>query len=341
MQTVLSQPTTTSATWQWYHHQFRSMNTGVYTRLFSQTPSQAILLDVERLFASFERRLSRFLPDSELSQLNGCPRDTFKVSPTLLSAVEVALRLAQQTGGLYDPTILTYLEQAGYNRSFEQVDSPAPLTPTDIMASDDAASPAVRHGFSYRSVHINYAAQQIERPAGVKLDLGGMGKGWTVDRAADRLQGLGPFLVNAGGDLFAYHAPPGQRGWQINLTHPLQPGLSMAQLYLHHQALATSTIARRRWRQNGRLRHHLINPRTGQPANTDALSVTVVAPRTVVAEVYAKVALILGAEQGLAYLEQLPGVEGLIFTADQQVSLTTGLSNLLDWVEPAGVALDD
>lgn len=341
MQTVLNPSTTATWQWHWSHHQFRAMNTGVYTRLYSQTPSQAILHDVERLFASFERRLSRFLPDSELSQLNGCPHESCRVSPTLLGAVEVALWLAELTGGLYDPTILTYLEQAGYDRSFEQVDDPAPLTPTDATANESPDSAATRLGFSYRSVRINYAGQQIERPVGVKLDLGGMGKGWTVDRAADRLQGLGPFLVNAGGDMFAYHAPPGQRGWQVDLTHPLQPGLSMARLYLHHQALATSTIARRRWRQNGQLRHHLINSRTGQPANTDALSVTVVASRTVVAEVFAKAALILGAEQGLAYLEQLPDVEGLIFTADRQIQYTSGLSALLDWVEPAGVALDD
>lgn len=337
MQTVLSHPAID--TWQWYQHQFRAMNTGVYIKLYSHRPSQAILDDVERLFVSFERRLSRFLPDSELSQLNACSGESCKVSPTMLGAVEVALWLAELTGGLYDPTILTCLEQAGYDRSFEQVTAPTPLTLTDDVPVAEPASPGARLSFSYRSVRIDYARHQLERPPGVKLDLGGMGKGWTVDRAADRLQGLGPFLVNAGGDIFAYHAPPGQRGWQINLTHPLLPELSMAQLYLHHHALATSTIARRRWRQNGRLNHHLINPRTGQPAITDALSVTVLAPRTVVAEVYAKTALIMGVEQGLAYLEQLPGFEGLIFTADRQIRFTSGLSALLEWVEPDGVAL--
>ncbi len=339
MQAATQLPTT--ATWQWYHHQFRAMNTSVYTRLYSHTPCMAVLQDVEQLFASFERRLSRFLPNSELSRLNACPHESFRVSPTMLGAVEVALWLSKLTDGLYDPTILTSLERAGYDRSFEQVDSPAPLSAADSAADLRPDSPVMRPAMGYRSVHINQAGQEIQRPVGVKLDLGGMGKGWTVDRAADRLQGLGPFLVNAGGDMFAYQSPPGQRGWQINLTHPLQPELSMARLYVHHRALATSTIARRRWRQNGQLRHHLINPRTGQPANTDALSVTVLTSRTVVAEVYAKVALILGAEQGLSYLEQLPDVEGLIFTADQQIVHTSGLSELLDWVEPGGAPLDD
>jgi thiamine biosynthesis lipoprotein len=163
-----------------------------------------------------------------------------------------------------------------------------------------------------------------------------MGKGWTVDRAADRLQGLGPFLVNAGGDIFAYHSPAGQRGWQIDLVHPLKPDLSIARLHLHHRALATSTTAKRRWQQAGQLKHHLIDPRTGQPAQTDALSVSVIADRTVMAEIYAKVALILGAELGLAYLQSLPGVEGLIYTIDSKIAYTEGLIPWLDRLEPDG-----
>jgi thiamine biosynthesis lipoprotein len=163
-----------------------------------------------------------------------------------------------------------------------------------------------------------------------------MGKGWTVDRAADRLQGLGPFLVNAGGDIFAYHSPPNQKGWEIDLVHPLKPEAYMARLYLHHRALATSTLAKRRWQYQGQLMHHLIDPRTGQPAQTDALSVSVVAERTVLAEIYAKVALILGTEQGLAYLQSLPDVEGLIYTAEAQILYTPGFASIIDNVEPMG-----
>jgi thiamine biosynthesis lipoprotein len=84
------------------------------------------------------------------------------------------------------------------------------------------------------------------------------------------------------------------------------------------------------------VRHHLIDPRTGQPAQTDALSVTVVADRTVIAEIYAKVALILGTEPGLAYLTSLPGIEGLIYTADGRIVYTGGMADILVRLEPAG-----
>lgn len=325
----------TPATWQWNHHTFRAMNTNVFTRLFSKT-DETVLRDVEHLFSSFEKRLSRFLPASELSQLNTYSSETFNASPTLISAVEMALWLAEMTNGLYDPTILSQLEQAGYDRSFELITTPLPLSSGTLDSGPSQNDQPAVAPFTYRSVQVNRSARQIHRPVGLRIDLGGMGKGWTVDRAADRLQGLGPFLVNAGGDIYAYQSPPGTRGWQIDLVHPLHPELSMAQVYLRHQALATSTIARRRWQQNGQVMHHLINPRTGLPAQTDALSVSVIADRTVLAEVLAKVALILGTEAGLDYLNRLPGVEGVIYTDRSTILYTDGMPPLLERVEPAG-----
>ncbi|MEW5959362.1 MAG: FAD:protein FMN transferase [Chloroflexota bacterium] len=321
--------------WRWTGYSFRAMNTKIQTWLYSQTGSD-ILVDVQRLFNSFEKRLSRFDPHSELSRLNTGEQPVFQASPTLLDAVEVALWAAEITGGLYDPTVLKELKQAGYDRSFEQIEQPAPLRQAPLPAPNGHSSQPSCRPFSFRSIQLNRASRQIYKPVGLELDLGGMGKGWTVDRATDRLQGLGPFLINAGGDIFAYHSPPGHKGWVIDLIHPLQPEQFMARLQLHHRALATSTVARRRWQHNGRIMHHLIDPRTGQPAQTDALSVSVVADRTVLADIYAKVVLILGVEPGLAYLQRLPGVEGLIYTARSEIVYTPGLEPWLDRLEPAG-----
>lgn len=323
MKTMTNTPTRQS-TWRWTRHDFRAMNTDVTVELLSdRTNSQDLVLDVERLFASVERRLSRFNPASELSQLNAAPQAAFVASPLLIDAVEAALWAASATAGLYDPTLLDALESAGYDRSFERIEFPEPLSQSSpVFAANRASSAAHYRPFTFRSIQVNRARRQIIRPAGLRLDLGGMGKGWTVDRAADALQGLGPFLVNAGGDLFAYHSPPGKNGWLIEISHPLNPEETVAQIELHHRALATSTIARRRWRHNGQLKHHLIDPRTGCPAQTDAISVSVTAPRTVIAEVYAKIALILGVERGLAFLQDLPDVEGLIVAADTSVHQT-------------------
>ena len=185
-------------------------------------------------------------------------------------------------------------------------------------------------------MQLNGARSEIIKPVGLKLDLGGIGKGWTVDRAADRLQGLGPFVINAGGDIFAYQSPPGQKGWTIDLIHPFKPGYFVAQVLLHHRALATSTIARRRWQRGSRIMHHLIDPRSGQPAQTDAVSVSVIADRTALAEAHAKVALLLGVERGLDYLQHTPGVEGLIYSRSGAIVLTGSMIAQINRLVPEG-----
>jgi thiamine biosynthesis lipoprotein len=116
--------------------------------------------------------------------------------------------------------------------------------------------------------------------------------------------------------------------------------LNFASLTVDHQAVATSTTARRRWLKDGRLRHHLIDPRTGCPAISDALSVSVVAGRVFTAEIYAKTALILGIEEGCAFLESLEDVEGAFYSAGGEVRLTSGMDRYLYRVDPCGYKED-
>ena len=323
--------------WTWQQHAFRAMNTGIAVAVYARQAGHGEA--VEALFRRNEQCMSRFLPDSDLALLNREPAGSTCVSAGLFDALEVALWAASVSGGLYDPTILGDLEAAGYDRSFEYVARRAGYQWP--VAADLAGTPHVtrRRTADYTAVSLHRPTRQVSRPAGVRLDLGGMGKGWTVDRAAELLSGEGPFLVNAGGDLYAHGQPGERRGWEVLLEHPLAADRWMARLYLDHAGLATSTVMKRRWSHNGRAAHHLIDPRTGEPADTDAISVTVVAQRTVLAEIFAKVALILGVTAGLAWLAETDGIEGLIYTADGRIVTTPGLAPMLDAVEPAGVRM--
>jgi len=105
---------------------------------------------------------------------------------------------------------------------------------------------------------------------------------------------------------------------------------------VNHHAVATSTITRRRWVNKGVVQHHLIDPRNGRPAKTDAISVSVVGGRVFTAEVYAKAALILGIEEGLEFLENLADVEGALFSASGEVVVTRGMDPYLEWMDPSG-----
>lgn len=321
-----------SPPWQWQQHSFRAMSTSIHASIYAPA-TRSLTGKVEDLFRYFEELLSRFRPTSELSRLNAHDGSVFMASPDLFAAVEAALWAAQQTGGIYDPTILPYLERAGYDCTFAAIKDQRPLRAAMEPQNDRdpvVPLPDLRNGLDYRHIQLDRSTGMIRRPIGMVLDLGGMGKGWTVDRVVDEICGEGPSLINAGGDLYAYGIPNGSRGWEIQLAHPLNPAVNVATLILSHHAVATSTIAKRRWLKDGLLQHHLIDPRTGSPAATDAISVSAVGGRVFTAEVHAKVALILGVEEGLAYLESQPDVEGLIFSTSGEALLTSGMGQLIE-----------
>jgi thiamine biosynthesis lipoprotein len=165
----------------------------------------------------------------------------------------------------------------------------------------------------------------MKQKAGMLLDLGGIAKGWTIQQAAQRLGMWGACLVDAGGDIACVGTPPGEP-WVVTVADPQDEAEDIAVLGLRNAAIATSSRVFRSWRHAGRPAHHLIDPRSGAPAATNIVSVTVITARLPDAEIYAKTALILGEEQGLVYLNQIAsaaGVAGLVVTDDGR-QLTSG-----------------
>jgi thiamine biosynthesis lipoprotein len=305
--------------WGWHGLCFRSMNTNVEIQLYSDSRDQ-ILEGLQGMFLKSEQCLTRFEPTSDLQRLNRSAGRPQRVSSLLFEALVAAIAAASATQGLFDPTLLPVMEAIGYDRSFEQIrPNEQPVT-----------FPARYRPGGYARIELRPFRREVYLPPGVQLDLGGIGKGWTVDRVADWLAGQGPFLINAGGDLYAYGVPPDQSGWSIGIVDPWQPARDLLQLRVRQRAVATSTLSRRRWKRGGRWMHHLIDPRTGQPAQTDCVSVSVVAHRVALAEVYAKTALILGVEAGQDWLNHLPDVEGLLVQNDGQLLVTDGFSNYIE-----------
>jgi thiamine biosynthesis lipoprotein len=240
---------------------------------------------VEDEFERLEGILSRFRPSSELSLLNAA--GWIDAGPDLLQVVLLALAARQETGGLFDPTVHRALVAAGYDRSFDELPPDGP---------DGGATPPPCGG------NVWVAGSRIVLEAGTQIDLGGIGKGYAVDRACELLSAAGPCLVNAGGDLAV-------RGgsWPV--------GAAGVTLLLESGAIATSGRDRRRWMRAGEERHHLIDPRTGRPSRTELLSATVVASTAVEAEVLAK----------LAFLGGVVDAPRILVAADGTVTLAGGL----------------
>ena len=281
--------------------EFRAMGTTISLLLPENQVEQGTRMVCD-LFAEWEQALSRFIPDSELSRLNQAAGKPVLVSDLLYSVLSSALSAARATGGVYDPAMLDQLEKIGYDRTFD-----------DIREGDfDPVIPG-EPGGRWRGIKVNPIYREVTLPAGIKLDFGGIAKGMAVDAALERLgeNGVSPALVNAGGDLAVLGVPPNEDMWFIAV-----PGQERYwSLPLHHGAVATSGIAHRHWRQGNILRHHLLDPRTGLPAQSDLWSVTVVADRCEQAEVAAKVAFILGSREGAEFLHKYH-IAGLLVRED-------------------------
>lgn len=276
--------------------EFRAMGTTI-NLLLPEAQEVEGAKAVKDLFAKWEQTLSRFQPDSELSQLNRHTGEVVIVSELLFKVMMEALMAAQATDGVYDPTLLKQLVQIGYDRTFDEL----PATQAESAYRGQV-------GGAWRSILVDSRICCIVLPAGVQVDFGGIAKGMAVDAALERLQEMGIHnaLVNAGGDLAVCGLPPEADHWSIAV-----PGKDQNwALPLERGAMATSGIGKRHWQQGGELRHHLLNPYTGLPASSDLWSVTVVAGRCVQAEISAKVAFILGCKEGKKFLEghQLAGL---------------------------------
>lgn len=262
-----------------------------------------------------EQVWSRFRPDSELSALNAAAGTWFELSDTLAAAVDRALRLSELTGGLFDPTIHRRLVLAGYDRPFRELDrdQPHPVPPP-------APAPGV--------AEIERTGSSIRLPAGVSLDLGGVGKGLAADLLAVGLQARGArsVCVSLGGDIRVAGGVPTEGGWRIPVADPADPAAVLGQVPLANAAIVTSTTAFRTWTRGGRRTHHVIDPRTGLSADRDVLAVVAVAPEAWLAEGYAKAALIAGPVAGRRLLDAA-GLGGWVVTDD-------GTVHASEWAPP-------
>ena len=279
-------------------HPFKAMGTRVELISAPGTdPHQieAAAHRVEHMFAAQEARFSRFRPESELCRVNERAGSWVVVSRPFASLTRVALRAAEETGGLFDPTVLPALRAAGYDRDFGEVlarDANPDTVDEEVLAirrdfRDLLIKDAISCG-AWRDVELR--GDRLRLPDGAELDFGGIAKGWTVDRAIEVIPALPWAIVDAGGDLrIAGDAPGG--GIDIGIEDPQATGVEALRLRLGTGALATSSVTVRSW---GTGAHHLIDPRTSLPASTGVLQATVWADTCTQAEVWSKAALLAG-----------------------------------------------
>ena len=149
-----------------------------------------------------------------------------------------------------------------------------------------------------------------------KIDLGGMAKGWVIDRAALLLDRLGYGFINVGGDIRIFGTLP--RPLNIGIESPFAETTMISSIQVQNGALATSTTMKRTWQMNGEWTHHLIDTQTGKPSKSKIVSATVTAPTALEADVWAKTVLLLGKQAGQEWINR-KGVQAVLITKDGDI----------------------
>ncbi|MBS1869112.1 MAG: FAD:protein FMN transferase [Actinobacteria bacterium] len=288
-----------SATASW-----RALGTSATVATAAADALPAARAAVERELAAIDLACSRFRDDSELTALNAAAGAPVPVSPLLAQAVAVALRAARATGGVVDPTLGAELVRAGYDRDFGELaalsagQAPAARAAGEAGSRGVGAGGAPRRRPAWPAVRLDRARGTVTLPAGVALDLGATAKALAADRAARAAHaaaGCG-VLVSLGGDVAVAGPAPGD-GWAIRVTEDhAAPAEAAGQVVtIPAGGLATSGTTVRRWQAGGVPRHHLLDPRTGEPAAVVWRTASVAAASCVDANTASTAAIVLGA----------------------------------------------
>jgi FAD:protein FMN transferase len=243
---------------------------------------------VRHALESWHTRFSRFMPASELSLLNGDPRETVPVSSLMARFARAVRDAGSLSGGLVDATLLHEIERAGYER-----DLPDAVALATALSKAPARRPAAAAGVQrWRELEVDLAAGTVTRPPGLALDSGGLAKGLFADVLGETLATHASFAIDCAGDLLVGGTAVAAR--PIRVQSPFD-GSTLHTIERAQTGVATSGIGRRSWiRDDGAPAHHLLDPATGKPAFTGVVQVTALAPSTLEAEVRAKAAVLSG-----------------------------------------------
>jgi thiamine biosynthesis lipoprotein ApbE len=266
--------------------EWRALGTSVVVAVTDRDSLRAACAAVAAEIDALDSACSRFRTDSDLATLNAANGMPVMVTPLLAEAIRVALRAARLTDGDVDPTVGASMAAIGYDADFS-------------IVAPDGDSLGVRHrpATGWTRVEITDMPAIVTLPVGTSLDLGATAKALGADRAAAAAHaatGSG-VLVSLGGDIAVAGEPPAG-GWPVRVTddHAAAAGAPGQSITLHTGGLATSSSTVRHWRRSGVAMHHIVDPRTGAPAQSPYRTISVAAATCVDANTASTAAMVRG-----------------------------------------------
>lgn len=262
-----------------------------------------------------EKLMDVYNPKSEVSRINRlADKEPIKVSKEIFEVLKEALEYSRLTSGAFDVSIRPLSRLWGEGGKLKEIPEVEEIEERLALVS-------------YKNIILNEKDQTVKfKREGMALDLGGIAKGYALDRAIKVLKerGIKEALINAGGDIRAM----GERSWRVGLQHPRKEKEVLAVIELRNQAIATSGDYQRYFIKEGERYHHIINPETGHPADK-CMSVTIIGPSATQADILATGVFVLGPEKGMELIESLKDVEGIIIDFQGKILLSSALKGKL------------
>jgi FAD:protein FMN transferase len=282
----------------------------------AKSATEAIFDEIKRI-----EDLTSFHKPSGLAQVNGAAgQGPFKAEPEALKLIAKSLQFAEKSRGGFDPTIGPVCKLWQFSGGGE------PRLPEKAEIADALTK------VGWNKVKIDPEAGTITLPQpGMALDLGGIAKGYTLDRAADVIRKLGvtSALVNIGGDVLVIGEREPGKPWRIGVQDPRDPKGIVAVAALKDTVIVTSGDYERFFIRNDKRYHHLLDPSSGYPADK-LQSVTLSAPNGTTAEAVSVSVFVMGAQEGLKYMESWPGIEGFVIDSRGKILTTQGAQSVFE-----------
>lgn len=286
----------------------RSMGTTYHVTVVASGPIDRLQEKIDHRLEEIEQSLSTYREESEISRFNRFPRvgEEFRVSDDFLRVMRAGARVFALSGGAWDGTIRPLVDLWGFG--------PPGAAPSPPSADEIAA----RLGdVGFQKIEIRESGALVKRQASVTVDLSSIAPGYGVDQVADliRREGFCRFVVEIGGEVYAAGSRRDGRAWRVGIGRP-RADAAPDEVYrvapLRDAAFSTSGDYRSFFVRDGVRYSHILDPRTGRPVANGVVSVSVLAPDCTLADSLATAVMVMGAKAGLALLERLPDVEGLV-----------------------------
>ncbi|MCL6601429.1 MAG: FAD:protein FMN transferase [Paenibacillus sp.] len=302
---------------------FYIYDTVVNIKVFGETVAQKNMDDILHLLEKMDIELSRTKEGGDVYAVNqAAGKEAVVVSDNTLEVVKLSVKYAEEMNGLFDPTIGPLVDLWNIGSGGEQVPPQADIDKAKAL-------------INYKDVIIDETAKTVKlAKEGMVLDLGGIGKGYAADQIAEYLkaQGLNSAMINLGGSsIIALGTKPNGSQWNIGLQDPDQSrGTQLGTIKVSDEVIDASGVYERFFIQDEVRYHHILDPSTGFPSQNGLKSITIMSPNATDADALSTGVFLMGLEEGMKYLESLPGnIEAFFITDDNKIYATSGIRERL------------